>query len=96
MSYNDGARIAHLLISYLESGWRTPRDGMVWCVIGLSRWASCGGWRTRSRPPMCSTGCARVLPGAEVIELSGVGHYSQVEVPDAFARGALRILDQSR
>ena len=35
-------------------------------------------------------------PGGEVIELARVGHHPQVEVPDEFARGALRLLDASR
>ncbi len=96
MSYNDGARIAHLLISYLDER-----------VENASRWH--GAVRDWPKPlgfmwgledPVATTnvldGLREILPGAEVIELSGVGHYSQVEVPDAFARGALRILDQSR
>ena len=41
-------------------------------------------------------GLCKLRPGGEVIERAGVGHYPQVEVPDAFARAALRLLDLSR
>ena len=96
MSYNDGARIAHLLISYLDER-----------VKNAARWH--GAVRDWPKPlaflwglddPVATTnvldGLRELRPGAEVIELPGVGHYPQVEVPDVFARGALRLFDSSR
>lgn len=92
MSYNDGAEIAHLLISYL--GER---------VQFASRWH--GAVRDWPKPlsflwglqdPVATTavldGLRALRPAAEVIELPDVGHYPQVEVPAEFARAALRLL----
>jgi len=96
MSYNDGARIAHLLISYLDER-----------VENASRWH--GAVRDWPKPlgflwglkdPVATTSVLDRLrelrPAGEVIELPDVGHYPQVEVPDTFAQGALRLLDLSR
>lgn len=96
MAYNDGAKIAHLLISYLDER-----------VQNASRWH--GAVRDWPKPlgflwglddPVATTnvldGLRELRPGGEVIELPGVGHYPQVEVPDAFAGGALRLLDLAR
>ena len=66
---------------------------MARCVTGPSRWASCGGLQDPVATTNVLDGLRELRPGAEVIELPGVGHYPQVEVPDAFARGALRLLD---
>jgi len=41
-------------------------------------------------------GLRLLRPRAEVIELPGIGHYPQVEVPDQFTAGALRLLGSSR
>ncbi|OBA95288.1 hypothetical protein A5662_18835 [Mycobacteriaceae bacterium 1482268.1] len=92
MSYNDGATIAHLLISYLDER-----------IQHAARWH--GAVRDWPKPlsflwgvedPVATTavldGLRELRPRAEVIELAGVGHYPQVEVPDEFARGALRLL----
>jgi pimeloyl-ACP methyl ester carboxylesterase len=35
-------------------------------------------------------------PTADVVELPGVGHYPQVEVPDVFTRAALSLLSMAR
>jgi pimeloyl-ACP methyl ester carboxylesterase len=96
MSYNDGARIAHLLISYLAER-----------VTYASRWH--GAVRDWPKPlsflwgledPVATTnvldGLRELRPHAEVIELPGVGHYPQVEVPEQFAGSALRLLEASR
>jgi pimeloyl-ACP methyl ester carboxylesterase len=96
ISHNDGHRIAHLLISYLDERVRYA-----------SRWH--GAVRDWPKPlgflwglddPVATTnvldGLRELRPGGDVIELAGVGHYPQVEVPDVFARGALDLLDASR
>jgi pimeloyl-ACP methyl ester carboxylesterase len=92
LSYNDGNRIPHLLISYLDERERyaqrwhgTVRDwpkplGFVW---GLG-------------DPVATTnvldGLRELRPGASVIELPGLGHYPQVEDPAAYADAALSLL----
>ena len=96
MSAKDGATIAHLLISYLDERVRFA-----------SRWH--GAVRDWPKPlsflwgledPVATTevldGLRLLRPRAEVIELAGVGHYPQVEVPREFAAGALSLLDASR
>jgi pimeloyl-ACP methyl ester carboxylesterase len=91
-AHNDGHRIAHLLISYLDERTRYA-----------SRWH--GAVRDWPKPlsflwalddPVATTnvldGLRELRPAADVIELPGVGHYPQVEVPEVFARAALSLL----
>jgi pimeloyl-ACP methyl ester carboxylesterase len=92
MSYNGGRRIAHLLISYLDERERYA-----------DRWH--GAVRDWPKPlsflwalddPVATTnvlgGLRELRPAADVVELPGVGHYPQVEVPDVFTRAALSLL----
>ena len=96
MSANDGATIAHLLISYLDERARHA-----------SRWH--GAVRDWPKPlsflwglddPVATTevldGLRLLRPRANVIELPGVGHYPQVEIPAGFTAAALRLLASSR
>ena len=89
---NDGHRIAHLLISYLDERERYA-----------SRWH--GAVRDWPKPlsflwalddPVATTnvldGLRELRPAADVVELPGVGHYPQVEVPEVFTRAALSLL----
>jgi len=89
---NDGHRIAHLLISYLDERERYA-----------DRWH--GAVRDWPKPlsflwalddPVATTnvldGLRELRPAADVVELPGVGHYPQVEVPDVFTRAALSLL----
>jgi pimeloyl-ACP methyl ester carboxylesterase len=39
-------------------------------------------------------GLRELRPAADVVELLGVGHYPQVEVPDVFTRAALSLLSR--
>jgi pimeloyl-ACP methyl ester carboxylesterase len=91
-SYNDGYRIAHLLISYLDERVRYAQ-----------RWH--GAVRDWPKPlsflwalgdPVATTnvldGLRELRPAATVVELPGVGHYPQVEVPEQFTRAALSLL----
>jgi pimeloyl-ACP methyl ester carboxylesterase len=93
LSYHDGHRIAHLTISYLDERVRYA-----------SRWH--GAVRDWSKPlgflwaledPVATVnvldGLRQLRPGADVIELPGVGHYPQVEVPELFTERALQLLD---
>jgi pimeloyl-ACP methyl ester carboxylesterase len=92
MSHNGGNRIAHLLISYLDERERYAQ-----------RWH--GAVRDWPKPlsflwalddPVATTsvldGLRELRPAADVVELPGVGHYPQVEVPEVFARAALSLL----
>jgi pimeloyl-ACP methyl ester carboxylesterase len=92
MTNNDGHRIAHLLISYLGERERYA-----------DRWH--GAVRDWPKPlsflwalddPVATTnvldGLRELRPAADVVELPGVGHYPQVEVPEVFARAALSLL----
>jgi pimeloyl-ACP methyl ester carboxylesterase len=95
MSYNGGHRIAHLLISYLNERERYAQ-----------RWH--GAVRDWPKPlsflwalddPVATTnvldGLRELRPAADVVELPGVGHYPQVEVPDVFTRAALSLLSMA-
>ena len=96
LSNNDGHRIAHLLISYLDERVRyAPR----W--HGAVRdWPKPLGFLWGLDDPVATTnvldGLRELRAAGEVVELPGAGHYPQVEVPGEFARGALRLLDGSR
>ncbi|MFG1935233.1 alpha/beta fold hydrolase [Mycobacterium sp. NPDC048908] len=89
---NDGHRIAHLLISYLDERERYA-----------DRWH--GAVRDWPKPlsflwalddPVATTnvldGLRELRPSADVVELPGIGHYPQVEVPEVFTRAALSLL----
>jgi pimeloyl-ACP methyl ester carboxylesterase len=92
MANNDGHRIAHLLISYLDERVRYA-----------DRWH--GAVRDWPKPlsflwalddPVATTnvldGLRELRPAADVVELPVVGHYPQVEVPEVFTRAALSLL----
>lgn len=92
LAYNDGHRIAHLLISYLDERERyAPR----W--HGAVRdWPKPLGFLWGLEDPVATTnvldGLRELRPAAEVVGLPQVGHYPQVEVPQAFAEAALHLL----
>ncbi len=96
MAYNDGARISHLLISYLDERveYASRWHGAV------SDWPKPLSFLWGLEDPVATTavldGLRELRPGAEVIELPAVGHYPQVEVPGEFARAALQLLGGSR
>lgn len=92
LTHNGGHRIAHLLIAYLDERVRYA-----------DRWHGA----VREWPKKLSflwglddivattnvlDGLRELRPAADVVELPGVGHYPQVEVPDVFARSALSLL----
>jgi pimeloyl-ACP methyl ester carboxylesterase len=92
MSYNRGHRIAHLLISYLDERERYAER---W--HGAVRdWPKPLSFLWALQDPVATTnvldGLRELRPGADVVELPGVGHYPQVEVPDVFTRAALSLL----
>ena len=92
LTHNGGHRIAHLLSAYLDErvrfagrwhgavrDWPKPL-GFVW---GLD-------------DPVATTnvldGLRELRPAAEVVELPGLGHYPQVEDPQAFTEAVLSLL----
>src|SRR5271166_7082957 len=95
LSHNDGHRVAHLLISYLdEREWYAKR----W--HGAVRdWPKPLGFVWGLQDPVASTnvlaGLRELRPDAPVVELPGLGHYPQIEDPDAYTEAALRILDSA-
>jgi pimeloyl-ACP methyl ester carboxylesterase len=92
MSYNGGHRIAHLLISYLDE---RERYAQRW--HGAVRdWPRSLSFLWALDDPVATTnvldGLRELRPAADVVELPGIGHYPQVEVPEVFARAALSLL----
>jgi pimeloyl-ACP methyl ester carboxylesterase len=92
LSYDGGQRILHLLIAYLDERERyAPR----W--HGAVRdWPKPLGFLWGLDDPVATTnvlnGLRELRPSAPVVELPGVGHYPQIEVPEKFTTGALRLL----
>lgn len=95
LSHNAGHRITHRLSAYLDERLRfadrwhgAVRDwpkplGFVW---GLDDPVATGN---------VLDGLRQLRPGAAVVELPGLGHYPQIEAPDAFTDAVLGLLDQS-
>jgi pimeloyl-ACP methyl ester carboxylesterase len=95
MSYNNGNRISHQLISYLDERVRYAErwHGAVrdWPKPLSFLWALDDIVATTN----VLDGLRELRPAADVVELPGVGHYPQVEVPDVFSRAALSLLSAS-
>jgi pimeloyl-ACP methyl ester carboxylesterase len=92
MAHKDGQRIVHLLTYYLRER-----------VAFSARWhGAVRDWRKplsflwATGDPVATTsvlaGLRELRPAAEVIELPGIGHYPQIEVPHEFAAAAKRLL----
>lgn len=92
LAHERGDRILHLLCAYLNErvtyadrwhgavrDWRKPL-GFLWAT----------------GDPVATTsvlaGLRELRPAAEVMELPGIGHYPQIEVPDEFTAAAVRLL----
>lgn len=92
LSHNDGHRIMHLLCAYLDERVRyAPR----WHGA-ISAWQKPLGFLWGLQDPVATVnvlaGLQELRPAAPVVELPGVGHYPQVEVPELFGREALGLL----
>ncbi len=92
LCYNEGNRIPHLLISYLEERVRYAQR---W--HGAVRdWPKPLGFVWGLGDPVATTnvlnGLRELRPSAAVVELPGLGHYPQVEDPKAYADAALSLL----
>lgn len=92
LAREDGQRILHLLCAYLNERVRfAPR----W--HGAVRdWTKPLGFLWATGDPVATTnvldGLRELRPAADVIELPGIGHYPQIEVPDEFTAGATQLL----
>ena len=92
LARDDGHRIMNLLCAYLNERVRfAPR----W--HGAVRdWDKPLGFLWANGDPVATTnvlaGLRELRPTAEVIELPGIGHYPQIEVPDEFTAAARRLL----
>jgi pimeloyl-ACP methyl ester carboxylesterase len=95
MSYGGGHRIAHLLISYLDERERYAER---WHGA-VRAWPKPLSFLWALEDPVATTnvldGLRELRPAADVVELPGVGHYPQVEVPDVFTRAALSLLSMA-
>ncbi|KAA8887082.1 alpha/beta hydrolase [Nocardia colli] len=93
LAHADGHRITHLLTAYLDER-----------VTHADRWH--GAVRDWDKPlgflwgtvdPVATVavldGLRALRPAATVVELAGLGHYPQLEDPEAFATGARTLLD---
>ncbi len=93
LARDDGQRILHLLCAYLNER-----------VEFAGRWH--GAVRDWPKPlaflwavddPVATTevlaGLRELRPQAAVVELPGIGHYPQIEVPDQFTAMALQLLE---
>ncbi|WP_319450483.1 MULTISPECIES: alpha/beta hydrolase [unclassified Mycobacterium] len=92
LEHNGGHRIAHLLISYLDERVKYAErwHGAVrdWAKPLSFLWALDDPVAT----PNVLDGLRLLRPAADVVELPGVGHYPQVEVPEQFTARALALL----
>ncbi len=95
LAREDGQRILHLLCAYLNERVRfAPR----W--HGAVRdWPKPLGFLWATGDPVATTevlaGLRELRPAAQVIELPGIGHYPQIEVPDEFTADATELLGLS-
>lgn len=92
MARDDGHRIINLLCAYLNERVRFAER---W--HGAVRdWDKPLGFLWATGDPVATTnvlaGLRELRPAAEVIELTGIGHYPQIEVPDEFTAGARQLL----
>lgn len=93
LAHNDGHRIMHLLCAYLDERVRyAPR----WHGA-ISTWQRPLSFLWGLEDPVATVnvlaGLRELRPAAKVVELPGVGHYPQVEVPGVFATEAIGLLN---
>ncbi|MGV0836489.1 alpha/beta fold hydrolase [Mycolicibacterium thermoresistibile] len=92
LAHHDGHRLMHLLTSYLNERTRYADR---WHGA-VADWPKPLGFLWGTDDPVATTevlaGLRELRPDAAVIELPGVGHYPQIETPEAFARAALTLL----
>ena len=92
LSYNKGHRIMHLTSAYLDERVRYADR---WHGA-IRDWPKPLGFVWGLADPVATTnvldGLRELRPAAAVIELPGLGHYPQIENPDAFTDAVLGLL----
>jgi pimeloyl-ACP methyl ester carboxylesterase len=90
--HGEGHRLAHRLVSYLEERARFAArwHGAIREWPGPLRLA--WGLRDPVATPAVLAGLCELRPGAPVTELPGLGHYPQIEQPDAIVAAVLELL----
>ncbi|MEU7145331.1 alpha/beta hydrolase [Nocardia sp. NPDC046473] len=92
LSHAGGHRIAHLLTAYLDERV-TYADRWHGAVRD---WTKPLGFLWGTADPVATVavldGLRALRPTATVLELTGLGHYPQLEDPEAFAAGARKLL----
>lgn len=93
LSQQAGNRITHLLSAYLNERVRYADR---W-HSAVRNWPKPLGFVWGLADPVATThvldGLRELRPGADVIELPGLGHYPQIEAPAAFTDAVLTLLD---
>jgi pimeloyl-ACP methyl ester carboxylesterase len=82
VAFNDGARIAHRLIRYIDERRRHRKRWVGALRTAVPLRVVCGAADPVSGAHMTAR-LRRELPGADVIDLLGIGHYPQLEAPYA-------------
>ncbi len=92
LAREDGNRILHLLCAYLNERvtYAQRWHGAV------RNWPKPLGFLWATGDPVATTsvlaGLRELRPAAEVMELPGIGHYPQIEVPNEFTAAAMQLL----
>jgi len=90
---NDGRRMVHVLSRYMHerSAYRGRWVGALETAVMPLRMIN------GSSDPISGAHVARhyreTIPEPDVIELAGIGHYPQIEAPDAVLRGIVELID---
>lgn len=92
LTHNGGHRIAHLLSAYLHERVRYAQR---WHGA-VREWPKPLGFVWGLGDPVATTnvldGLRELRPDADVVELPGLGHYPQIEDPQAYTDAVLRLL----
>jgi pimeloyl-ACP methyl ester carboxylesterase len=92
LAHNDGHRISHLLISYLDE---RERYAARWHAA-VRDWPKPLGFLWALRDPVATPnvldGLRELRPSAPVVEMPNLGHYPQLEDPHTFTAEALQLL----
>ena len=96
MTYNDGNRLGHKLVSYMDERviYADRWHG------ALSRWQGdlhlAWGMQDPVAVPDILDGLLEMRPELPVVRMPEIGHYPQVEDPERFARVVSECVDKTR
>ena len=96
LAHDGGNRIMHLLSAYLHERVRYAQR---WHGA-IRDWPKPLGFLWATDDPVATTevlaGLRELRPTAEVVELIGIGHYPQIEVPAEFTGAAMHLFREER